>query len=93
MQPNDAKHVFWQHLPPERKTRRARLILSSRRLLAWSGGRRQRISLVVGIYLIFWSLPLLFGQPMISLFALLPLLLVPPVGLLVYRLVWTDFHE
>ena len=93
MQPNDAKHVFWQHLPPERKTRRASLILSSRRLLAWSGGRRQRISLVVGIYLIFWSLPLLFGQPMISLFALLPLLLVPPVGLLVYRLVWKEFHE
>ena len=93
MQPNSAQHVFWQHLPPERKTRRARWILSSRRLLAWSGGRRQRISIVVGIYLIFWTLPLLFGQPMISLFALLPLLLVPPVGLLVYRLVWKEFHE
>lgn len=93
MQPDDQHHVFWQHLPPERKTRRARLILSIRRLLAWSGGRRQRISIVVGIYLILWSLPLLFSQPMISVFALLPLLLVPPVGLLVYCLVWKEFHE
>ena len=93
MQPDDAQHLFWQHLPPERKTRWARLILSIRRLMAWSGGRRQRMSIVIGIYLILWSLPLLFNQPIISLFALLPLLLVPPVGMLVYRLVWKEFHE
>ena len=47
----------------------------------------------MGTYLILWSLPLLFNQPIISLFALLPLLLVPPVGMLVYLLVWKEFHE
>ena len=93
MQPNKEQHLFWKHLPPERKTRRARWFLSGRRLLAWSGGQRQRISIFLGLYVLLWSLPLVFGQPMISVFALLPLLLVPPVGLLVYRLVWIEFHE
>ena len=87
------QHLFWQHLSPERKTRQARWCLYTRRLLAWFGGRRQRIGLVVGIYLILWSIPFLLGQPLISLFAVLPLLLVPPVGILVYRLVWKEFHE
>ena len=54
---------------------------------------RQRIGLVLAIYLITWSIPLLAGQPMISVFAVIPLILVPPVGLLIYCLVWKDFHE
>ena len=90
---NYEKHLFWQHLPQERKTRQARLMLQARRLNAWLGGRRQRIGLITIIYLILWSIPLLLGQPLISFFAVLPLLLVPPVGLLVYRLVWKEFHE
>ena len=87
------EHLFWKHLPSERKTRQARLNLRVRRLLAWCGGRRQRIGLSVAVYLILWSIPLFLGQPLISFFAVLPLLLVPPVGLLVYRLVWKEFHE
>ena len=87
------QHLFWQHLPQERKTLQARWRLYTRRLLAWFGGRRQRIGLIVVIYLILWIIPLLLGQPLISLFAVLPLLLVPPVGILVYRLVWKEFHE
>ena len=90
---NHEQHLFWQHLPQERKTRQARLMLQARRLNAWLGGRRQRIGLITIIYLILWSIPLLLGQPLISFFAVLPLLLVPPVGLLVYRLVWKEFHE
>ena len=90
---NHEQHLFWQHLPQERKTRQARLMLQGRRLNAWLGGRRQRIGLITIIYLILWSIPLLLGQPLISFFAVLPLLLVPPVGLLVYRLVWKEFHE
>ena len=90
---NHEQHLFWQHLPQERKTRQARLMLQARRLNAWVGGRRQRIGLITIIYLILWSIPLLLGQPLISFFAVLPLLLVPPVGLLVYRLVWKEFHE
>lgn len=87
------QHLFWQHLPLEQKTRKARCRLYTSRLVAWCGGRRQRIGLVIGVYLILWSIPLLLGQPLISLLALFPLLLVPPVGLLVYRLVWKEFHE
>ena len=93
MSMNYEQHLFWQHLPQERKTRQARLMLQARRLNAWLGGRRQRIGLITIIYLILWSIPLLLGQPLISFFAVLPLLLVPPVGLLVYRLVWKEFHE
>ncbi len=89
----DDNHVFWQHLPPESKTVSARLSLRRRRLIAWFGGRKQRIGLVLAIYLITWSIPLLAGQPMISVFAVIPLILVPPVGLLIYCLVWKDFHE
>ena len=90
---NYEQHLFWQHLPQERKTRQARLMLQARRLNAWLGGRRQRIGLITIIYLILWSIPLLLGQPLLSFFAVLPLLIVPPVGLLVYRLVWKEFHE
>ena len=57
------------------------------------GGRRQRVSLTVLVYLVIWSMPLLVGQPVITVFALMPLLLVPPVGLMVYWLVWKEFHD
>jgi len=87
------QHLFWQYLPQERKTRKERWNLQLRRFLAWCGGRRQQIGLVAVFYIILWSIPLFLGEPLISLFAVLPLLLVPPVGLLVYRLVWKEFHE
>ena len=45
-----------------------------------------------GIYLVLWLIPLLFGQILITSFAVLPLLLVPPVGVLIYWLVWQEFH-
>ena len=45
-----------------------------------------------GLYVLIWLIPLAFGQFLITVFALLPLLLVPPVGLLVYWLVWREFH-
>ena len=86
-------HPFWHHLPPEQRTRTARLALKLQRLKAWLGGRRQRVSLTVFIYLLVWSMPLVVGQPIITVFALMPLLLVPPVGWLVYWLVWKEFHD
>ena len=86
-------HPFWDHLPPERRTRSARWVLKLQRLKAWLGGRRQRVSLTVFIYLLVWSMPLVVGQPVITVFALMPLLLVPPVGWLVYWLVWKEFHD
>ena len=46
----------------------------------------------MGIYLVLWLIPLFFGQILITSFAVLPLLLVPPVGGLIYWLVWQEFH-
>ena len=86
-------HPLWQHLPPERRNRRERLAFRSRRLLARLQGRRERVVVVSGLYVLIWLIPLAFGQVLITVFALLPLLLVPPVGLLVYWLVWREFHE
>ena len=86
-------HPFWHHLPPERRSRTARWALQLRRLRAWLGKRRQRVTLTLVVYLLVWSLPLLVGQPVITVFALMPLLLVPPVGWLMYWLVWKEFHD
>ena len=85
-------HPLWQHLPPERRTRQAKLQLEARRWLAWLKQRRQRIGVAVGLYTLLWLIPLLLQQPLITSFALLPLVLVPPVGWLIYWLVWQEFH-
>ena len=85
-------HPLWRYLPPERRSRRERLSLRCRRLLARLQGRRERVVVVSGLYVLIWLIPLAFGQVLITVFALLPLLLVPPVGLLVYWLVWREFH-
>ena len=85
-------HPLWQHLPPERRTSQAKLRLEARRWLAWLKQRRQRIGVAVGLYTLLWLIPLLLQQPLITSFALLPLVLVPPVGWLIYWLVWQEFH-
>ena len=54
--------------------------------------RRQRIGVAIGLYVLIWLIPLLLQQPLITSFALLPLVLVPPVGWLIYWLVWQEFH-
>ena len=83
---------LWQHLPSERRSLRSQRALQYRRGLAWINRRRQRIGIAVGLYLVIWLVPLLFNQVLITSFALLPLVLVPPVGGLVYWLVWQEFH-
>ena len=85
-------HPLWDYLPRERRSRQALLQLRLRRLWAWLKQKRQRIGLVVLLYLLIWSIPLLAGEPLLSAFAVLPLVLVPPVGYLVYWLVWKEFH-
>jgi hypothetical protein len=91
MQPRPL-HPLWQYLPPERRTRKARLLLRRQRLLAWLKRKQQLIGLFLGTYIILWLIPLLFQQGLITAFAFLPLILVPPVGLLIYWLVWEEFH-
>ena len=85
-------HPLWGFLPRERRSRRVLFQLRRRRLWAWLKQRRQRIGLVVTLYLLIWSIPLLAGEPLLSVFAFLPLVLVPPIGYLVYWLVWKEFH-
>ena len=85
-------HPLWDYLPSERRSRRALFQLRLRRLWTWLKQKRQRISLVLMLYLMFWSIPLVMGQALISVFAFLPLVLVPPVGYMVYWLVWKEFH-
>ena len=86
-------HPLWSYLPVERRTKRCLWNLRFRRIWAWLKGRNQRIIVFTIAYLITWSLPVLLGQALISFFALLPVLLVPPVGFLVYWLVWKEFHD
>ncbi len=86
------QHSLWKYLPPERRNRRQRGAFHFRRLQARLQGRRERVVIITGVYVLIWLIPLLFGQVLITVFALLPLLLVPPVGLLVYWLVWKEFH-
>jgi hypothetical protein len=54
--------------------------------------KRQLVGLFIGLYVVLWMIPLLFQQVLITALALMPLVLVPPVGLLVYWLVWEEFH-
>ena len=46
----------------------------------------------IPILILILSIPLLIGEALLTVFAVLPLLLVPPVGYLVYWLVWKEFH-
>ena len=85
-------HPLWSFLPEESRTPQALRRLRRRRLWAWLKQKRQRIALVVLLYLLIWSIPLLIGEALLTVFAILPLVLVPPVGYLVYWLVWQEFH-
>jgi Flp pilus assembly protein TadB len=86
-------HPLWDYLPKQERTFRKLTALRRSRLWAWFKQRRQLISALLMAYVVFWSLPLLFGEPLMTVFAVLPLILVPPVGYLVYWLVWKEFHE
>ena len=85
-------HPLWPYRPSKASMPLARLRLGMRRLCAWLKRKRQRIPLVLIGYVLVWSIPLLLGEPLLTVFALVPLVLVPPVGLLIYRLVWKEFH-
>ena len=85
-------YPLWNYLPAQQRSRRARLSLEAHRAWAWMRRRRQCIAIAIATYVLVWLIPLLVGQVLITSFALLPLLLVPPVGVLVYWLVWKEFH-
>jgi hypothetical protein len=90
---SEPPHPWWHHLPPERRSRLEHHRLLLRRLRAWMLQRRQMIAISVGFYLLLCLLPLVLGLPALGLVAVLPLLLVPPIGYLVYWLMWKEFHQ
>ena len=86
-------HPFWHLLPAEQQGRRQRFQLHRKRLAAFLRLRRQRIVLTIAFYLLLCGLTILLGLPQLAGVAILPLLLVPPVGYLIYWLVWKEFHH
>ena len=85
-------HPWWAHIPASERSRLRRRLLRLR-LRTWVAGSRQRILLTTVGYLLLCLLPLLHGQWHLSVLAVLQLLLVPPVGYLVYLLAWHEFHR
>ena len=85
-------HPWLEYVPGSRRPRvrleRQCLLLKSRLSLA-----SVQIALLLAGYLLFCLLPLAFGLVTLTGFAVLPLLLVPPVGYLIYWLVWNEFHH
>ena len=85
-------HPWRSHLPPGQRASRA-LQLAGLRWRERLQRRRSRILLALIVYVALCLLPLRIGQPHLTLMALLPLLLVPPVGYLAYLLAWHEFHR
>lgn len=87
-----APHPWLAYVPTPHRRQAA----SQRRWLqlrAWLGVRRHQIQLLLVSYLLLCLLPLSLGLVTLTGFALLPLMLVPPVGYLIYWLVWKEFHH
>ena len=87
-------HPWWKHVPPaSRAQRRREMALSRLKALLL----RRRVALVAsacGIAIaILCLLPLGFGQPLLTVLALLPLLVVPPVIYMAYLIAWHEFHR
>ena len=80
------------YLPPEQRRRRERQRLL-RRILMQLRQRRVLVGSCVGIYLL-WCLALLAGGMLFAFsLALLPILLLPPLGYLAWWLVWKEFNQ
>ncbi|MEB3255358.1 MAG: hypothetical protein VKJ05_03105 [Synechococcaceae cyanobacterium] len=86
------EHPWWPYVPPASRGRRRRE-LALARLRAALLQRRVAIVLALLFYGGLCLLPLAIGQPVLTAFALLPLLLVPPVVYMAYLIAWHEFHR
>ena len=90
--PRGHRHPWWVHVPAGERARR-RGELRRARLQSWLRRRRVRIAAALLVYLLLGLIPLGLGQPHLTAFALLPLVLVPPVAYLAYLIAWHEFHR
>jgi hypothetical protein len=85
-------HPWWRHVPPaERAGRRAELL--GARILSLLRRRRSRIVACLLFYALLCLIPLAIAQPHLTLLALMPLAVVPPVAYLAYWIAWHEFHR
>jgi hypothetical protein len=90
--PRPQQDGWWRFVPHEERGERLRTI---RRLRLQSLLRRRplQIGLLMGFYAVLCLLTLALGYGGLALLAVLPLLLAPPLGYLVYWLTWKEFNE
>jgi hypothetical protein len=85
-------HPWWQHVADRHRPiarRRAavgRLRLAARR-------RSNQLLLLAALYGLLCLIPVLFGGSAISVLALVPVLVLPALGVLTWWLMWKEFHH
>jgi len=85
-------HAWWSYVP--QSARPGRLRASQRR--RWQqrlSQRRSRVTILLGLYTTLCAIPLVLGVQSLALLALLPMVLLPALGYLVYWLTWKEFHH
>lgn len=90
--PSGQLHPWWAHVPAAERAQRRRA-LGRTRFLSQLRRRRVRIAGALLSYVLLGLMPLAFGQPHLTVFALLPLVMVPPVAYLAYLIAWHEFHR
>jgi hypothetical protein len=90
--PRPQNHRWWRYVPREEAGERLRTI-QRLRLASYLQRRRVQISLLISVYALLCLCSLLLGYGGLALLALLPLLLAPLLGYLVYWLTWKEFNE
>lgn len=85
-------HAWWRYVPESSRAGRLQAV-QRQRWQQWLGKRGNRIKILLGLYISFCALPLFLGLQSLALLAVLPLLLLPPLGYLVYWLTWKEFHH
>ncbi|SBO44342.1 hypothetical protein [Cyanobium sp. NIES-981] len=85
-------HAWWQHVP---KRRRGDVFRSRRRrlLIGWITSTAGKATMLMIVLLTIIAAMNLSGGGGLALLTLLPLVLIPPLGYLVYWLTWQDFHR
>lgn len=79
-------------LPPRQRfyARWHRRVLRARTFL---GKRQVQIAVVSLVYLLIALTGLVTGQGLLTVLALLPVVLMPPLAWAVYQLIWHEYHR